>query len=689
MIHSFNTIKSKNSNELFTGRIAMVMVLLVLGFFPFYSVQSQSAEPVIRVGIEGKQVYVYHTLRVPAGHGFNIYRADSGNDFEQLNTDPVRGAQNVAGFLGEIGEYAEGLQQALEVESSTALYLRLRSSRMAANLATFYYPDVARALSHLYVDSTAAIGEDVTYKIELVDGQGKPTGKELERSILLNEVTAPQPQNLQAEHEKREVTLTWEYPTSSLEEDDKIVRFNVYDRKGGQMRRINENPIVRINNFTEFEHIFTVPRTGLNLNLVVMPVDLTMQEGPASEVLSYTITDEEPPSVITGLQTLPKDDGEVELTWPVSTEVDAEGYNIYRAERIKGNYEKLNDELISLLETFYVDNPERLRTTYFYRVTAVDSSGNESERSNAAKADLPDFVAPEAPASFNAEALEDGRVRLTWEHREQEEDFKTYVLLRKQMGRFIGKADVQLNTDDLSANSFIDEGEADLSLAEGARYQYQIFAMDSARNFSDTLTSIVKIPDQTPPEPPTRLVIENDDGIRAVLRWNASRSTDVGTYLVYRGTAKDSLKLYQELSVNSRLMRDDSVKKGNTYFYSVAATDTLGNEGEMTQVEPFLMKDFTPPRAVRNVRASAQNEEVTITWEPVASSDLKGYRVYSSSSPTGVYEPVTNQLITQTEFSTTNIAPSEWIQVRAIDTSENESKPSKPANIYVAENSGN
>lgn len=687
----FEIVRRLLNHKVYVGRIFTYAFLMIicLGLFPLNQVFGQSSEPIIRVGISGDQVYVYHTLRVPIGHGFNIYRSESGNNFEKLNADPVQGAQNVAEFLGEIGEYADDLQQALEVDNPQALYLRLSSSRMAANLATFYYPDVARAMGHLYVDSTVSIGNEVTYRIELVDSQGNTTGKKLERKISLEETAAPQPQNLSAEHEKRQVTLTWEYPTSSLQDDDKIVRFNVYDRQGSRMKRINENPIVRINNFTEFEQIFTVPRTGVTLNLMVMPVDLTMQEGPASEVLEYTLTDIEPPTVITGLQAVPNDEGEVELTWPISTEADAKGYNIFRAERIKGNYEKVNDELIPLLETFYVDHPRALRTTYFYRVSAVDSSDNESKRSNAAKADLPDFVPPDPPTSFNAEPLEDGTVRLVWESSEREEDFKTYVLLRKQMGRFIGKADVQLNSEDLIGNSFIDKGEADLDLAEGGRYRYQIFAMDSARNFSDTLTSIVKIPDKTPPAPPTRLIIENDNGIRAILRWNASSSTDVGEYVVYRGTARDSLERYQTLSVNNRLMRDDSVMKGETYYYAIGAIDTLGNEGETTGKKSFLMKDFTPPRAVRNVRASSQIEEIRITWEPVGSKDLKGYKIYSSSSPTGVYKPVTDQLITETKYTTTNIESDAWIQVRALDTSGNESKPSDPAHIYIAENPEN
>lgn len=667
-----------------------VVIMLVLMFLTVHPAWSQSGGPIIiRLNVQDEGVYVYNTLRLSIGQGFNIYRSDNGGAFEKLNERPVQGAQNVAEFLGQIGPYAQSLQQALELDSPAAVYMRLHSSRLAANLVTFYYPDVARALGHLYIDSTATMGESVTYRIELVDDTGQPTGEQIEKKAVLKKVVAPQPSNLKAEHSRRQLTLTWKYPTSTIDTDDKIVRFNIYDRRRGKLKKINKSPIVRINNFDEFTHTFNVPRVGVTLHLIIMPVNLAMQEGPASETLTYTAADEVPPAIVNGLQATPKDNGEVELTWPVSTEVDAAGYNIFRAKRIKGTFEKLNNQPIALLDNFYVDRPTKLKTTYFYRISAIDSVGNESKRSNAAKADLPDYMPPAAPTAFRADMLENGEVKLSWESAGEEEGFKSYILLRKQLSRSAGKADVQLNTDDLITTTFIDEGEADMSLAEGARYQYQIFAIDSARNFSDTLTTTIKIPDNTPPEAPSRLVVENDNGIRAVLRWNASRSTDVGEYVIYRGRKENSMTAYRRMSVKNRQMRDDSVTKAATYFYAVSAVDTLDNEGETTEVESFFMKDFTPPRAVRNVRATLKGNQVEISWEPVNSPDLKGYRVYKSESPSGVYSAVADQLINKTEFKASNLSADSWIQVRAFDTSGNESKPSKPAYIYVPENSGN
>lgn len=646
---------------------------------------AQSSDEAIRTQVQGNEVYIYHTMNIREGYGFNIYRSEGG-DFELLNNEPILGATDMNDFIGKIGEHVDDLQTALELETPQALYLRLRASRMAANLVSFYYPDVASALARLYIDESAPIGSTVTYKVEMVDRAGEKTGDTIEQQVDLKETIAPKPSGLKAEHEGEKITIKWNYPTSDAENDDKIVRFNIYDKQGDDLRRINDEPIIRINNFDEFEYIFTETREGATLNLIVAPVSLTQKELSISDPLEFTITDNIAPAIIADVETLPNENGEVEIVWPVSPEVDAVGYNIYRADRIKGNYKKINDELIPVLDNFYVDRPDTLQKSYFYSITAVDEAGNESKRSNAVKADLEDHTLPEAPTSFTATALEDGNVLLEWEEGVKKHNFQTYVILRNRLEEGLGKAVSQVNIEDLNDNKFIDEGEAEFGFTEGAYYKYSIMAMDSARNVSEQIDAIIQIPDRTPPETPTSLIVENDNGIRTILRWNASTSTDVGEYKIYKGTNSDNLELYKNVSVNDRIFRDDSVKVGQNYYYAVSAEDTLGNESEKGQTVEVSVKDFTPPRSVRNVRAEAEsdNSDITITWEPVNSKDLAGYKIYYSTSPSGIYELLTEEVITETEYVATNLDSSYWIQVKAIDSSGNESKKSNSARIYIS-----
>lgn len=68
--------------------------------------------------------------------------------------------------------------------------------------------------------------------------------------------------------------------------------------------------------------------------------------------------------------------GFVELAWSTNTESDLAGYNVYRANSSGGNFTKLNVSLVNT--SAYSDNNVSASTSYFYKVSAVDNSGNES-----------------------------------------------------------------------------------------------------------------------------------------------------------------------------------------------------------------------------------------------------------------------------------------------------------------------
>lgn len=76
----------------------------------------------------------------------------------------------------------------------------------------------------------------------------------------------------------------------------------------------------------------------------------------------------------------------VDLSWTASTSTVA-GYNIYRGTGNGGPYTKLNPSLVSGVT--YTDTSVVAGQLYYYVVTAVDSSGNESVYSNQASATVP------------------------------------------------------------------------------------------------------------------------------------------------------------------------------------------------------------------------------------------------------------------------------------------------------------
>jgi formylglycine-generating enzyme required for sulfatase activity len=98
----------------------------------------------------------------------------------------------------------------------------------------------------------------------------------------------------------------------------------------------------------------------------------------SSDTLSFStqdIPDTTPPSVPSGFLAV-AGDSQVVLSWTANSEQDLAGYNIYRSETAGSGHALTNTSLIT--ETDYMDQTVGNDTSYYYVITALDSSGNES-----------------------------------------------------------------------------------------------------------------------------------------------------------------------------------------------------------------------------------------------------------------------------------------------------------------------
>lgn len=79
--------------------------------------------------------------------------------------------------------------------------------------------------------------------------------------------------------------------------------------------------------------------------------------------------------------------GHLELSWAISPEIDAAGYNVYRSEQIGVQGTLLNSDLLPT--PAFRDMNAMPGRAYFYTVTVVDRSGNESQASAAVAGTVP------------------------------------------------------------------------------------------------------------------------------------------------------------------------------------------------------------------------------------------------------------------------------------------------------------
>ncbi|MDK1032140.1 MAG: hypothetical protein QGD94_09050, partial [Planctomycetia bacterium] len=108
----------------------------------------------------------------------------------------------------------------------------------------------------------------------------------------------------------------------------------------------------------------------------------------------------------------------VKVSWGKSTEADLDGYNIYRSEKKRGPYIKLNH--IPLTNTYHVSArystsppPLQLGKAYYWVVGAVDTSGNESKRSKpvvGALGPLDDKTPPPVPQNLRIDEVADKEI---------------------------------------------------------------------------------------------------------------------------------------------------------------------------------------------------------------------------------------------------------------------------------------
>lgn len=671
--------------------LAMSKVKACVGFLIFLfiwaDVSAQEDQQQMRYAVSGDSVYVYHIQPVPIGEGLNIYRKDRDEaNFRQLNDEPVQGVFYPAELASSLGELYEGIQSSLETEDATQTFFTLRSNSILGRLYTFVHPEVADALGRLYIDTTATIGETVTYRIEFVDDLGRPTGQEIEQEFTLEENVMRPSENLEISNIGYAMTVEWEYPSAGGV-DDKVIRFEIYQSEAGsdELELVNQSIILRDDQRTGYEHHFSTPRLGREMEYLVIPVDITGQSGPPGEVVVYYIEDNIAPGVIEGV-TAEYVNQAIEVTWPVSPETDIAGYHIYKSTNISGEFSLIQEELIDPFDPVFRDSSITEGERYFYKVTAVDQAGNESSKSASAMRHVADKTPPPVPAGLTADFdIDELHVSLDWENGQRPDDFRRYIVLRRKLNDTESPNFSQITRDDYADNELLDSGVGGQGFEEGVFYEYGVLAADSSRNFSDTTTVKLQIPDLTPPEPPANVMADNREGNRIDLSWNHTTSGDAVTYVINRQEADSAVTETDRVEIRERRMRDETVVLGQEYRYAVSAVDSAGNESDERYSEMVLVRDFDPPRSVRNVRVSSLEDGAQVSWEPVVASDLVGYKVYRSNLSTGVYEPLTEEPLEDTEWMDSNPRDGYWYRVRAVDISGNESRPSEPVKISVAQ----
>jgi len=660
-----------------------LIVMLTIHLFHSGELYAQSDEP-FQIAVHEGHVYLYVLESPGTNFAYNFYRKSSEeSDFIQINEEPVRGVLYGDQLRIMLEDDYDQIRTSAEVTSEAALLALVKGNSTESILLSMAYPKLAEAVNKLFIDEDAPDGERVEYRVEVLNQRDEPTGEIFEKDVTVEDNVLGETEILDVSNEGRQVTVEWTY--TPFTENDVAFRFNVFaGNSEDNLRRVNRSIIIRNLSQDTFRYTFNTENLGDEIILRVGSVSITSASGPLSEPKRLLVEDNVPPGVIQRVRTSLIEDS-VQVQWRVSRELDAAGYHVYRGTESDGEFERINSELIPVQQPFYFDDDIEQGQRYLYRVTALDESGNESEQSTAVPRIIPDDTPPPEPADITAELnSEDDHVILNWNMPDVPDDLRNYIVLRRIVeGRSPSANYSQISPDDLKENELQVQGSEETGFEEGALYRFGVVAADSSRNFSDTTFVDVRIPNVTPPDPPNVARAQNRDGIRINISWSGSLSRDVGSYNLYRKSGNEEFELATELDPGERQYRDEQIEIGDSYIYAISAVDTSGNESDLVETEKVLVKRSNPPQRVRNVRAVKTSEGVRIRWEPVASDHLAGYKVYVANRSTGNFEPVHEDLVSETEITTEIDSESVWFRVTALDVTDNESRPSEPARLIV------
>ena len=259
----------------------------------------------------------------------------------------------------------------------------------------------AQKVSRTYTDSLGGpLQSDdpssfVTYAIEVLNAGGRSAG--LSNQVRVSPVrTLPPPREFAARVTGQGVVLTWANDAPPAGSASVHYLYRVYRRQEGNTEQIlagqiaaGSEPILTLTD-SSIEWEKTYEYRAETVTVIARENKPEVQvEGDDTPEIKVFADDVFPPAVPAGLQAVSSGPGQktfIDLVWAPVSDVDLDGYNVYRREE-GGAPVKVN---AALLKTpAYRDESVVSGKSYLYSVSAVDVRGNESARSEEAGETVP------------------------------------------------------------------------------------------------------------------------------------------------------------------------------------------------------------------------------------------------------------------------------------------------------------
>jgi hypothetical protein len=583
---------------------------------------------------------------------------------------------DAAALKAALGPAYESLAAEVRSALPELLYARLRAEPSLAGFHAMLDPTVGRSLGRRFVDPAAPSGS-VRYRVRRLGATAPPV---LEGTAPTASEVLPAPVIDSVTHTATALTVTFAYPRDAA--GAAALGFHIVGRNSADTvaRRLTPRLLGRTPGRGDESAEVPLVRQGDLWQLTVIAVGVGGLTR-ASTPVEYLAEDRTPPRPVLAPIVRMDSTGTALLDWPAAMELDAAGYHVYRSRDGKQIGDRVTTHPLPVEVLAWRDTTERAPGDWIYRVSVVDSAGNESEPGNVAVVRVLDVTPPETPERFAFEVVGDSLVRLRWA-RVAARDLREYVVARRREDGFGGAAWARLNPPMARDTTWRDRGDAGGGFRPGTRLRYRIIAVDSTGNESVPAEALVVVPDRRPPAPPPWVRGRaTESGV--TVTWAPSPAEDVASYEVYRRRVGADTLLGVWPSDMPRRVDDLLPDARVTVAYAVVALDSAGNRSARTLSEPVAAGDAALLNPPVNVRAVVERSGVTIAWDAVTGAAR--YRVERATARNGDYSVVGEATASRTRAVDPAGRVGMWYRAIAIDADGRASTPSIPVQAVAAE----
>ena len=318
----------------------------------------------------------------------------------------------------------------------------------------------------------------------------------------------------------------------------------------------------------------------------------------------------------------------VKLTWSINE--NRERYSSYMIEKSMDgkSYQNITSAPLVFMETngmrlleySFVDSVENYQKAY-YRLYGYDSFGDKSPPAEVTGIAVDKTPPLPVDIAYTDYIRNEERIILEWDiSEEQYSDISHYqVLLSDEKDGMFSAISEPLATTTVNY-SFPIKG-----IDTNRAFYFKIASHDANGNVSESLPTLVVVPDLTAPEPPKVIAASLDSNSYVTIAWEHSTSSDVmGYWLYWSNDPEDEMTPVNVdiLTDNSYTYYLDTETLTKKIYYCVRAQDRSYNKGRITDIVEVQRLDYNPPIPPYEFYGNNSSTNLSLNWKKSPSSDV-------------------------------------------------------------------